>query len=93
MGVCSIIRIQCDFVACTSMLDKPWIYGIPPDEQERYKHVTNCTYWKVLGSFKHFNIIRLSQNSTPSDSFDEIHQVFLDGISDHMASLVESGKY
>ena len=25
--------------------------------------------------------------------FDEIHQVVLDGISDHMASLVQSGMY
>ena len=35
----------------------------------------------------------MSQNSTPSYSFDEIHQVVLDGISDNMASLFESGKY
>ena len=35
----------------------------------------------------------MSQKSTPSDAFDEIHQVVLDGISDHIASLVESGKY
>ena len=35
----------------------------------------------------------MSHNSTPSDDFDEIHQVFIDGISDHMASLVESVKY
>ena len=36
-------------------------------------------------------IIKLSQKSTPSDTFDEINQVVLDGISDNMASLVESG--
>ena len=35
----------------------------------------------------------MSQKSTPSDAFDEIHQVVLDGISDNMALLVESGKY
>ena len=28
-----------------------------------------------------------------SETFDEIHQVVLDGISDNMASLVESIKY
>ena len=28
-----------------------------------------------------------------SDTFDEIHQVVLDGISDNMEYLVESGKY
>ena len=35
----------------------------------------------------------MSQKSTPSDAFDEIHQVVLDGISDNMALLAESGKY
>ena len=40
-----------------------------------------------------WNIIQLSQKSTSSDIFDEIHQVVLDGISDNMASLVESGTY
>ena len=28
-GVCSIIGIPYAFVACTSILDKPWISGIP----------------------------------------------------------------
>ena len=27
-GICAIFRITCDYVACTSMLDKPWISGI-----------------------------------------------------------------
>ena len=31
--------------------------------------------------------------SNSSDTFDEIRQVVLDGISDNMASLLESGKY
>ena len=39
------------------------------------------------------NIIQLSHKSTPYDAFDEIHQVVLDGISDNMALLFESGKY
>ena len=73
MGICAICRIQFACVACTSIIDKPWISGIPPDEQERYKPVTNCTYWSVLGSFNNWNIIQLSQKLTPSDAFDEIH--------------------
>ena len=93
MGVCAICRIPCDCVACTSMVDKPWISGIPPYTQERYKPVINCTYWQVLGSFNNWNIIQLSQKSTTSDAFDEIRQFVLDGISDHTALLVESGKY
>ena len=93
MGVCAIIRIPCACVACTSMQDKPWISGIPSDKQYFYKPVTKCTYWSVLGAFINWNIIELSQMSTSSDTFDEIHQVVLDGISDIMALLVESGKY
>ena len=71
------------------MLDKHWISGIPSDEPGRYKPVTNCTYWPVLGSFNNCNIVLLSQKSTPSDLFDEIHQVVLDGISDNISLLVD----
>ena len=52
--------------------------------------------WKLIvieGSFNNWNIIQLSSKSTSSDTFYEIHQVVLDGISDNMASLVESCKY
>ena len=35
----------------------------------------------------------MSPKSTSSDTFYEIHQVVLDGISDNIASLFESGKY
>ena len=38
-------------------------------------------------------MIKFSQKSTPSDTFDEINQVFIYGISDNMALLVTSGKY
>ena len=30
MDICAIRRIPCACVACTSMLEKPWISGIPP---------------------------------------------------------------
>ena len=39
MGICAIIRIPSACVTCKSMLDKPWIYGIPSDKKERYKPV------------------------------------------------------
>ena len=69
------------------------ISGISSDKHERYKPVTNCTYFPVLGYFNNWNIIQLSSKSTSSDTFYEINQVVLDGISDNMASLVESGTY
>ena len=93
MGVCAIRRIPCACVASTSMLDKPCIYGILSDKQDRYKPVTKCTYWPVLGSFNNWNIIQLSSKSTSSDTFDEIRLIVIGSISDNMASSVESGKY
>ena len=62
-------------------------------KKELCQNVTNCTYWLVLGSFKNWKIIELSHKSTPFDALDEINQVFLDCISDNMASLFQSGKY
>ena len=93
MGVCAIRCIPCACVVCTSMLGKAWISDISSYKQERYKPVTKCTYWKVLGTFNNWYIIPLSSKSTLSDTFDEINQVVLDGISDNMASLVESETY
>ena len=93
MGICAILRILCACVACTSMLDKPSTSDIPSYEQERYKPVTKCNYWPLLGSFNNKNIIQLSPKSTSSDTFDEIHYVVIDIISDNMALLFESGKY
>ena len=84
MGKCAIHRIPCACVPCTSMLEKPWISGIPSEKQERYQPVTKCTYWTVLGAFNNWNIIELSSKSTSTETFDEIHQVVLDGISDIM---------
>ena len=78
--VCAIFHIPCACVACTSILEKPWISGITSDEQNRYKPVISCTYFPVLGTFNNWNVIQLSQKSTPYDAFDEIHQVVLDGI-------------
>ena len=75
------------------MIYKPWISGILSYKQERYKPVTKCTYCTVLWAFNNWNIIELSLKPTSSSTFDEIHRVVLDGISDNMDSLVESGTY
>ena len=61
MGVYKICRILCGCVGFKSMLDKPWISGIQLEQKERYKPVTKCYYWPVLGSFNNWNIIKLSQ--------------------------------
>ena len=76
-GVCAFFRIPCACVACASIIDKPWISGIPSDEQERYKTFTVCPYWIVLGSFNNWNIIILSHKSTPSDDLMKFTRLFL----------------
>ena len=91
--ICEILRIPCACVACTSILGQPWISGIPSKNQSRCQHVIDCTYWPVLGSYNNWNIIQLTQKSIFFEAFDEIHQVVLDGISDNMDSLVQSGMY
>ena len=35
----------------------------------------------------------MSHKATKSEAFEEIHQVFIDRISDNMASLVQHGNY
>ena len=40
-----------------------------------------------------WNIITLPQKATKSEDFEEINQVVLDGISDNMGSLIQSGNY
>ena len=44
MGLCAVCCIPFAYVACTSMLEKAWISGIPSYKQDRYKPVTKCTY-------------------------------------------------
>ena len=34
MGIREIFRVPCTCVSCKSMIDKPWISGIPIDEQD-----------------------------------------------------------
>ena len=85
--------MPCSCYESTSMLDKPWIHVLTPKQKPCYLPVTNCSYWSVLGSFNNWNIITLSHKSTTSEDFKGIHQVVLDGISENMASLVQSAKH
>ena len=47
----------------------------------------------VLGSYNNCYITHITPKSRPLEAFDEIHKVFLEGISDNMVSLVQSGNY
>ena len=75
------------------MFEKPLVPGLMPQQQPLCQPVTDCSYWPVQVSFKKWNIITLSHKATTSEAFEDIFQVILDGISENMASLVQSGKY
>ena len=42
MGICAILRILCACVACTSMLDKNWISGIPEEKKSAINQSPNA---------------------------------------------------
>ena len=64
-GICAILHIPFACIGCTSIIDKPWISGIPSKKQAHYQSVTNCTHWKFLGSYNNWNIIHLTPKSIP----------------------------
>ena len=70
--ICVILRIPSACVACTPMIDQPWISGIQL-KKSRYQPVTDYTYWSVLGSYNNWNIINLTPKSTPFEEFDDMH--------------------
>ena len=92
-GKCAIRRIPCACDACMEQLDKKWISGKNDKEQPRYADVPNCVYADILGSFNRWNIITFSNKETEQGEFDEVNRVVLDGIANHMCSLIEEGKY
>ena len=75
------------------MLDKHWIYGILSQKQACYQSVTNCNFLPVLVSYNNWNSIEITPKSTSFETFHYIHNVVIDGISENMASLVQSGMY
>ena len=75
------------------MLYKPWSPGVFHTEQTCYHPVLDFTNFSVLGSFNNWNIIKFSNKSTSGEYFDDIDKIFLDDISDNMASLVQTGRY
>ena len=58
-----------------------------------YQPVRDFTYCQVLGSFKKWNIIKISHKNKSSEEFEEIHKVVHDGISDNMAYLDQKMDY
>ena len=47
----------------------------------------------MLGSFNNWNIVQITNKNTPSEEFDALHKIVVNGISENMSSLVHVGKY
>ena len=71
----------------------PGLLVFPPHQQPRYKNIRACICWPVLGFFNNWNIITFSYKAMKTEVFENIKLVALDGISDNMTVLVQSGKY
>ena len=65
------------------MLDNPCATDVNGTEQPIYQPVIDCTYWPVLRSLNNWNIVRFTNKTTSGEYFDEVHQVFIDGISEN----------
>ena len=69
------------------MLYKTWYHGVSHKEQLLYQPVLYFTYWPVLDSLNNRNIIKFSNIGTSSEDFNNIQNIFLDGISGNMDSI------
>ena len=85
--------MPCAYAAYTEFIDKLCSPGVSHTEQPRYQPVFDCIYLPVLGYFRKWDMIKLSNKSTPSEYFDKIHNIVLGRISDNMASLVQTVKH
>ena len=72
-GKCAIRKIPFDSISCTTMLYNPWAYGVRLTKHPHFQPVVDYTYWPVIGSFNHFNIIKFTNKITSSEDFGEMH--------------------
>ena len=91
-GTCAIRLISCVCPPCTYTIDQTWNPSVTVQLQSHHQPVKDCKYWHLLGYFKNWNIIQLSHKETRSEEIHKINQVVLDGISDNMTALAQTGK-
>ena len=72
-GICAVCHIPCDCVVCTSILDKPWISGIPSQKQARYQPVVSAKYEFSITSF-----IGIQNGYFLLEIFSMLHSLCLD---------------
>ena len=75
------------------MLDKLWEYGVETTKYTHYQICFDCKYWHMLGSLNKWSIIKFTNKTTSSESFNEVHKLVLYGISENIPSLLQLRKY
>ena len=93
-GKCAMRRIPCACMACQLQLDKPWIPGVTPENQERYAPVKDCVYYPILDKYNDWIIMPfVKERKTPVEEFQEIHKIVLDDIATNMGKLVKDNNF
>ena len=58
MGTLAMRRIPCACDACNTMIRQEWVNGKSPEEQPRFRTVTDCKYRSILGTRNEWDIVR-----------------------------------
>ena len=59
------------------MLDKTWSPSVYHTEKPFYKTAVDSINWNVLGYFKKWNLIKLTNKIIFNEGFDDIINIFL----------------
>ena len=70
VGTLAMRRIPCACDACNTMIRQEWVNGKSPEEQPRFRTVTDCKYRSILGTRNEWDIVRLQQDTRLGDADD-----------------------
>jgi hypothetical protein len=89
-GRVALRRIPCACVACDNTIRLPWVVRVPPEDQPRFKTVTDCVYRKILGVRNEWDVIRLEVDHTRAnmDNVDAAREEVLVSLTSNIAANV-----
>ena len=90
-GTCAIQLTPCACVVCDTILKK-CKNGVIHTAKTHYKHVDDCIYWYVFGTYKKWNIIIFINKDAYIEYFYEVHRVVFDEISSNTTYIREYRK-
>ena len=93
-GVCAIHCIPCACAACVQQLQLPWDPKLShASKQPRYQSAQECVYQSILGSFNDWIIMPFQNKSTSEETFEEVHKIVLNGMTESKAELIFADGY